>query len=192
MTFAATKRRNKTFNQQKEVKKLDKKGIDACLVGMRNGSNADFERLYLATKRGIYSFLYTYFHDPHSAEDAMQWVYLKIKRNIGSYRPGSNGMAWMLEIAKNHALDEIKKSKRVTYELPDELLGSENMRDISVSDIIERTLDEVESRILVLHVVWGYKHREIGAMLGLPTGTVTSKYKRSIEKVRRAYEEGGA
>ena len=170
---------------------MDKKSADACLRGMQNGSDADFERLYITTKRGVYSFLYTYFHDPHSAEDAMQSVYLKIKRSIGSYRPGTNAVAWILEIAKNHALDELQRNKRITYELPDELLGSVEMPDISVMDMIRRTLNEEEERILVLHVVWGYKHREIGKLLGLPTGTVTSKYKRSIEKVRKAYEEGG-
>ena len=170
---------------------MDNKSVDRCLCEMQSGSNEAFERLYLNTKRGVYSFLYTYFHDEHSTEDAMQSVYLKIKRNIAGYRPGTNAVAWMLEIAKNHALDEIKRSRRVTYELPEELMGSEHMRDISVSDMIERTLGEEDARILVLHVVWGYKHREIGKILGMPTGTVTSKYKRSIEKMRKAYGEGG-
>ncbi len=121
-------------------------------------------------------------------EDAVQTVYLKVKRGIAAYRSGTNGLAWMLEIAKNHAIDEIKRSKRVTYELPDELLGTDEQRDISVQDMIDRVLSEEEARILSLHVVFGYKHREIGRMLDMPTGTVTSKYKRALEKMRKAYE----
>ncbi len=168
---------------------MDKSGINRLLCQIGDGSNEAFEELYIATKKGVYSFLYTYFHNEHDAEDAVQSVYFKIKRGIGSYRAGTNGLAWILEIAKNHALDEIRRSKRVTYELPCELLGSEEQRDISVQDMIDRTLDEDEARILSLHVIWGYKHREIGKILGMPTGTVTSKYKRSLEKMRRAYEK---
>ncbi len=169
---------------------MDKKGINKCLCLIRDGDNDAFGELYTATKKGVYSFLYTYFHNEHSTEDAVQMVYLKIKRGIGAYKPGTNGLAWMLEIAKNHALDEIRKAGRVTYELPDELLGAEEQRDISVQDMIDRTLSDDEARILTLHVIWGYKHREIGEMLGMPTGSVTSKYKRSLEKMREAYGEG--
>ena len=42
-------------------------------------------------------------------------------------------------------------------------------------------LDEEEQRIVTLHVLWGYKHREIADIIGSPTGTVTSKYKRAIK-----------
>ena len=45
-------------------------------------------------------------------------------------------------------------------------------------------INEEEQRIVTLHVLWRYKHREIADILGCPTGTVTSKYKRSVEKVK--------
>ena len=54
---------------------------------------------------------------------------------------------------------------------------------------MQRVLTEEEQRIVTLHVVWNYKHREIAEMLGVPTGTVTSKYKRSIEKLKNAFKE---
>ncbi len=167
---------------------MDNRSINRLLVEMQNGDNDAFEMLYLETKRGIYAFLYTYFKDGYSTEDAVQSIYLKIKRSIGSYRAGTNAMAWILEIAKNFALDELRRQKRVTYELPDELLGVTEQRDISVQDMIDRTLTEEEARILALHVIFGYKHREIGRLLGLPLGTVTSKYKRAVEKMRKAYK----
>jgi RNA polymerase sigma-70 factor (ECF subfamily) len=58
-----------------------------------------------------------------------------------------------------------------------------------ITDIIERVLSEDEKKILILHVLWGYKHREIAQELSCPTGTVTSKYKRAIEKLRKELEE---
>lgn len=43
--------------------------------------------------------------------------------------------------------------------------------------------------MVVLHVLWGYKHREIAEWLGMPLGTVCSKYKYAIEKVKNYLKE---
>lgn len=59
----------------------------------------------------------------------------------------------------------------------------------SVTDVMQRVLSLEEQRIVTLHVLWDYKHREIGQALDMPTGTVTSKYKRAIEKLRNVLKE---
>ena len=161
--------------------------IDRLLVGMQGGSNDDFAALYEGTRRGVYSFIYSYLHNHHATEDVMQTVYLKIKMNVSTYRPGTNGRAWILQIAKNLALSELEKMNRIDSEA--ELPPSEDMIEHGeVTEIIKRVLTNEEERIVVLHVIWGYKHREISRLLGLPLGTVTSKYKRATEKVRKEYE----
>ena len=162
--------------------------IDKLLVRISDGDNAAFEELYLATRRGVFSFLYTYFHNHHDTEDAMQSTYLKLKRGIHSYRHGTGGIRWILEIAKNHALDELRKRRPIIDidTLPEE---SYDHSDGGILDLIERTLAEDEARIVMLHVLWQYKHREIAAVLGVPVGTVTSKYKRAIDKLKEKMKE---
>ena len=91
---------------------MDARKLDALLVQMAGGDNAAFEKIYALTKRGVYAFLYTYFHNAPDTEDAMQTVYLRIKKGIGTYKTGANPNAWLLQIAKNHALNELKKKKR--------------------------------------------------------------------------------
>lgn len=164
------------------------RGLDALLVRIANGDNAAFEEFYIKTKRGVYAFLHTYFHNAADTEDAMQSVYLNVKKGIANYRAGSNGRAWLLQIAKNLALNELKKRKREIVTAEIELPVAE-YTGISVTDIMERVLTEEEQRIVALHVLWGYKHREIADILGCPTGTVTSKYKRAIEKLRKSLKE---
>lgn len=162
--------------------------IDRLLVKMSDGDNEAFEALYLETRRGVFSFLYTYFHNRHDTEDAMQSTYLKIKRGIHSYRHGSGGVRWILEIAKNHAVDELRRRRSIIDidALPEE---SYDPDDGGILDVIERTLTEEEARIVTLHVIWRYKHREIALALGMPVGTVTSKYKRAIDKLRLRMKE---
>lgn len=163
---------------------MDKRQIDKLLTGMQAGANDDFAELYGGTKRGVFSFLYSYYHNYELTEDAMQSVYLRIKLNIGKYTPGTNGRAWILEIAKNYAINDIKKLKRIdTDAIPEPKADPQGT--IGIIDLIKRTLSEEEERIVVLHAVWGYKHREIASALGIPVGTVTSKYKRAIERLRK-------
>jgi RNA polymerase sigma-70 factor (ECF subfamily) len=161
---------------------------DRLLQRVSAGDNGAFEELYLKTRRGVYAFLYTYVHNSADAEDLMQTVYLKVKMNIAQYRKGTNGTAWILQIAKNLALNELKKSARV--ELTDEVHAVDDRFEVgTVTDVMQRVLDADEQRIVTLHVLWGYKHREIAATLGCPTGTVTSKYKRAIKKMQDALKE---
>ena len=161
---------------------------DRLLQRISYGDNAAFEELYVKTRRGVYAFLYTYVQRSADAEDLMQTVYLKVKTNISQYRHGTNGSAWILQIAKNLALNELKKSSRL--QLSDEVIGTSDTFEYgTVSDAMRRTLSEEEQRIITLHVLWGYRHREIADMLGCPTGTVTSKYKRAIKKMKEALKE---
>lgn len=162
---------------------------DRLLVLISGGDNAAFEELYARTKRGVFAFLYTYLHNAADAEDAMQTVYLKVKTNITSYRKGTNGRAWILQIAKNHALNVLRQKKRdVSLDNTPELAVHPD-ENHGITELMQRLLSEEEQRIVTLHVLWDYKHREIAEMLSLPTGTVTSKYKRAIEKLRNALEE---
>lgn len=163
--------------------------LDALLVQMSGGDNAAFEKLYAVTKRGVYAFLYTYFHNAADTEDGMQTVYLKVKKGIHTYKAGSNASAWLLQIAKNYALSVLSKRRLEASTDEIEVPYHADFNEGTVADAMQRVLTEEEQRIVTLHVIWEYKHREIGEMLGCPTGTITSKYKRAIEKLQNALKE---
>lgn len=167
---------------------MDERQVDKLLVKISRGDNDAFEELYKNTRRGVFSFLYSYLRNYENTEDAMQTVYLKVKLNIGQYIHGTNGRAWLLQIAKNLALNELSKNKRLDY---CEDMTAVRRTDYSegVMDAMKRVLSSEEERIVILHVLWGYKHREIAKELGCPTGTVTSKYKRSIAKLKDELKE---
>ncbi|MGN1201332.1 MAG: RNA polymerase sigma factor [Candidatus Caccovivens sp.] len=175
---------------------MNKHEIDNALRQVAHGDNDAFERLYLETRRGVYAFLFSYFDNRADCEDAMQTVYLKIKTNISQYNDGSNGLAWILQIAKNTALNEIRKKSTSEKSLNDIVIedkGTDPYNNIvlknTLMSIMKKELDEEEQRILILHAVWEYKHKEIAKILDCPTGTVTSKYKRAVDKLKRAWKE---
>ena len=50
-----------------------------------------------------------------------------------------------------------------------------------------RNLSDEERRIVLLHTVSGFKHREIAKFLELPLSTVLSKHNRALKKLRKIY-----
>ena len=118
----------------------------------------------------------------------MQTVYLKIKLYIDKYTPDTNGRAWILQIAKNLALNELYARKK-TINIDDTDIEDKSPMPDGISETMQKVLDEEERRIVIMHVLWGFKHREIAEMINCPTGTVTSKYKRSIAKLKSALKE---
>lgn len=173
---------------------MNKREINTVLLKTAQGDNDAFERLYTETRKGVYAFLYSYFNNRADCEDAVQTVYLKIKQSISSYRPGSNGLAWILQIAKNTALNELRASAHREKQLSEFPVREELPPDgielkTSLSSVMKQVLDEEEQRILILHILWGYKHKEIAQLIGCPIGTVTSKYKRAADKMKKAWKE---
>lgn len=171
---------------------MEQSQINRLLCRVAAGDEQAFETLYIQTRNGIFSFLYSYLPNYHDCEDAMQDVYLKIRQGIGTYRQGTNGSAWMLQIAKNHALNILQARKRHPgVELDQLTVAAEDttVLRLTVLEAMRRALSGEEQRIVTMHVLWGYKHRQIAQMLDCPTGTVTSKYKRAMDKLRAALKE---
>lgn len=163
--------------------------INRLLILTARGDDTAFSDLYLSTRRGVYAFLYSYFHNREDTEDAMQTVYLKIKTNAKSFQADTNGRAWILQIAKNHALNVLKKNKREASLDDIKEPAAHGVAVGAVTDAMQRCLSEEEQRVVILHVLWGYRHREIAKMLDCPTGTITSKYKRAIAKLKTELKE---
>ena len=101
-------------------------------------------------------------------------------------------MAYLMTIARNLCLDRLRERDRQTelsQEAWEQLLRVEDVPDnLQVAEWLQ-ALREEEQRIVVLHALAGWKHREIAAFLKLPLATVLSKYARAMKKLRNAIAE---
>ena len=166
--------------------------LDRLIVRISGGDDDALAELYEKTNRGVFAFLYSYLDNREDSEDAMQDVYLKVKLHAGSYRHGSNARAWMLQIAKNIALNELAaRTRTVDADLSRMAARDDDDGELGITELMKKVLTEEERRIIALHVLWGYRHREIAEMTGCPVGTVTAKYNRSVKKLRRILKETG-
>lgn len=162
--------------------------IDFLITEIAKNNSDAVAELFASIKNGVYAFLYPYFNNRADTEDCLQTTFLKICNSASCYQPHTNGRAWIFQIAKNTALDALRREKS-TVNVDDLPEKGREMPQTFVFDAMQRVLDVEENTIVVLHVLWGYRHREIAAMLNCPEGTVTSKYKRAVEKLKRELKE---
>ena len=161
--------------------------LDNLMKEVTQGSERAFEELYEGMKRGVFALAYSYLRNYEDAEDVLQQTFLTVKRKAYLYRIGTNARAWIFQIAKNAALDELRKRKQ---RKEGELLREEGAETpVVFLDELTARLSEEERELVIMHAVWGYKHKEIAEEKGLPLGTVTWKYNEAIKKLRKEQEE---
>lgn len=170
---------------------MDNRKLNAYAARIRTGDNGAFIRLYEATKKGVFSFVYSIVGNFQTAEDVTQETYLRVKTRISSYADGTNFSAWLLQIAKNLSYDTVEKRRRETpTDFAENDLGTcEIPADKPMIRAVRNALDEREGNIVLLHAVSGYKHREIAKLLDMPLGTVTWSYKNAITKLKKYLKE---
>src|SRR5829696_3728429 len=78
-----------------------------------SGARLDFEALYRAARDDVFAYVATLLHDRGAAEDVTAQAFERAFRKSKSYdaRRGSE-RAWLFGIARNAALDELRKRKR--------------------------------------------------------------------------------
>lgn len=145
--------------------------------------------LYERIKTPVYGLALAILRDPCDAEDVMQSTFIRVWDCAGQYRPGTDARAWILKIAKNLALGQLRSRKRAgTVSLdavaeaaePDAITP---MLDRVLLDTLLATLDDSERQIVLLHATGGYTHQEIAAVLGRPAATIRWKYSQALRKL---------
>lgn len=170
--------------------------LDTLLGRIADGDTAALEALYRRTQTAVYGFALSVLKNAHDAEDVLHDCYVAVWNNAVQYRSQSKPMAWLITIAKNLCLGQLR-AQRKTAEMPEELpFLSADAAGISVEDrtvlsACMRQLSDGERQIVTLHAVAGFKHREIAAILQMPLATVLSKYNRAIKKLKQHLQAGG-
>lgn len=122
----------------------------------------------------------------------MQETYIKVKSNADKYLIGTNVLAWMFQIAKNLCMDYLKKRNAHKTENIDGLVVEKNYeleKSMYVHDLLNRHLEETDRQIVLLHVLSGYKNREIAQILNIPLGTVLWRYNKAIKHLMKKIKE---
>lgn len=170
---------------------------ESLFLKIAEDDKSAFESLYRQTDKAVYGFILSILKNPHDAEDVMQDTYLRIRAAAHLYNAQGKPFAWIFTIARNLSFMKLRSEKRNSYSNYEDLENKVEFASVMDSEdriVLEAAfgiLDAEERQIVVLHGITGLKHREIGEILHLPLSTVLSKYKRSLNKLRKYLEGEG-
>jgi RNA polymerase sigma factor (sigma-70 family) len=157
-----------------------------------------FAALYERTFPRVYAYVASLLRDRSAAEDVTAQAFERAYRKRSSYRPRRGSVeAWLFGIARNAALDELRRRKRrasleadpedTTAATADEHAELALRRDAVRAALA--TLDGHERDLLALKFSAGLSNAEIARVLGVSESNAGTRLHRTLTKLRKACDD---
>ena len=136
---------------------------------------------------------YLYLHDRSQAEDAVQETFLKVYRNLGSFRGECSEKNWIMKIAMRVCYDMNRSgwarffNRRVTPEMLPEASVPFEERDDALANAMMRLPVRLRE-VILLYYYQGLTVNEIAEVLGITQPSVSNRLKRGRDKLKTALE----
>ena len=158
------------------------------------GDQGAFRELYALTSPQLLALLIRMLRRRDLAEEVLQETFVSAWRNAPEYTASRGRVfAWLTTIARNRALDELRRTKRAALDpgaslddLPDEE-GEETYGDAEVRALAAclDALSDGQRRSVQLAYLDGLSHPEIAAALRTPLGTIKSWTRRGLAALKQ-------
>lgn len=168
---------------------------ETLLAGMGAGdaqAAAEFVRRYQAR---VFGLALTVVGVPATAEEVAQEAFLRAWRHADNYDPRRGAVAtWLLTITRNAAIDAMRLHRDQPYE-PDTLLAMLSSRDVvgggpdsvAENENVRQALRELpheQAVAVVMARFYGLTTQEIAAREGIPVGTVKTRIRLGMARLR--------
>src|SRR3954452_11565163 len=165
---------------------------------MPSVQTAEFEDLSRESAGAIFAFVAGMLRDRSAAEEVTAIAFERGFRARATFdRKRGAPRAWMFGIARNAALDELRRRGRIaelppepedrTSPGPPELAEASARRDVVLSALA--TLDSRDRELIALRFDGGLSHQEIGEILEISPTNASTMLHRAVIKLRKACDE---
>ncbi|NIR49629.1 sigma-70 family RNA polymerase sigma factor [candidate division KSB1 bacterium] len=195
--FGIQKRKRAFRSKRKQdVADVDSEIIARCQKGEREAQY----KLYQRYKDWVFNVAYRMSNNMQEAEDISQKVFLRVFRNIDSFRGDAAFSSWIYRIAVNICINHFRKVKKhketISTELsklqnPDALLAGGENETFNLKPYLETAicaLPQGYRMVFFLHDVQGYNHKEIAKMLSIADGTSKSQLHKARKELKGMLE----
>jgi len=163
------------------------------------GDDDAIRTLYTRFGRPVYSMGLRLLGTREAAEELTQDVFVTAWRKAARFDPARGRLStWLMTIAHNLAVDRLRRDTGVTRptlvlvdEVPETAGGEDEEALVMDRDAAVRalsTLSHAERRLLARAYFRGMTAREIAEADGIPLGTVKTRLRTALIKVRKAHE----
>jgi RNA polymerase sigma-70 factor (ECF subfamily) len=157
--------------------------------------DAVLEAAFAACERRLGRYLAQFVQDRTLAEDLLQETYVAALRSR-EVTTVANPEAWLFGIARNRALDALRRRRRFQGALTRLPLRREHTDDedalIALRDLLERTLSPEDRSLVLLRYLHEFDAAELALMTGMTAEAVRQRLSRARRKLlAAATDEGG-
>lgn len=158
------------------------------------GEPAAERELYDRHVERVYRMVYRMAGDAETAREYTQDTFVRAFDRLSSFRGESAFSTWLGSIAISVALNGLRTRKRRNereqdLELAEPIAGKRERIEPDLRAKLHQAMEALPEgyrAVLVLHELEGYTHEEVGAMLGIETGTSKAQLFRARAKLREA------
>jgi RNA polymerase sigma-70 factor, ECF subfamily len=183
--------------------RAEESAIDVALMArVRNRDQGALTELYERHGRMVYSIALKFLRDPSRAEDLAHDVFLVVWEQPDRYRPEVGPFApWFYRVARNRAIDILRRAKRESQPgdqnvfemlLPDTDPDPADQATVRVetqrAQVALRELPENQRAVIELAYFSGMTQREMAEYLGEPLGTIKTRVRTGLKKLREILE----
>jgi RNA polymerase sigma-70 factor (ECF subfamily) len=167
------------------------------------GDQQALAQLYDRYGRLVYGLARGVVGDETAAEEITQDAFTRVWARAGTYLPEQGRpLTWLMRIARNRAIDELRRrssrpqARSISWleeELPAE--GADPSEELEISRRRKKVAGAIaalpaeQRRVLALAYFQAYTHREIAGILKQPLGTVKTRLRSAMKRLRAALEE---
>jgi RNA polymerase sigma-70 factor (ECF subfamily) len=152
-----------------------------------------FEALYRSSRDDVYAYVFTLLRDRAAAEDVTAAAFERAYRRRRTFdRRRGEERAWLFGIARNAALDELRRRRRVaglTID-PEASAASSDEEDVALRrTVVREALAAMSARdreLIALKFHAGLSNADVARVLGVSESNAGTLLYRTMEKLRKA------
>ena len=172
--------------------------VERCM----SGEESAWEDLVKVHTRRVYAICYRFTGSDSEAQDLTQEVFLRIFRNLKSFRAGEGSFqVWLGRLTRNLLIDNYRRTRgdRATESIEEQLPMLEERTAMSArtdgmlagreaSELLQKALEKLSPELretVILRDLEELEYREIAQVLQVPEGTVKSRLNRGRAELAR-------
>ncbi len=178
--------------------------VERCL----KGEEMAWEDLVKSHTRRVYSICYRFTSKDSEAQDLTQEVFLRVFKNLRSFRSGEGTFAvWLSRLTRNLLIDHYRRTRhdRATDSIEDQLQALEEktasigrtdgiLAGREASEVLQQALGKLSPELretVILRDLEELEYKEIASVLNVPEGTVKSRLNRGRAELARFLKRQG-
>ena len=150
------------------------------------GNEEAIGKVFEEYKNLLYFIIATYVSNPDDCDDVLSDTFIKAIENRTKLQDLNKIKSFLSTIAKNEALQFLRKNKAIPLEHIEEMYGQED-RGNALLDLFGPLLSNKDTIVVYYRAVFSYSWKEIANETGIPESSAKAIYKRAKEKLRKEF-----